>query len=100
MNITAIATALIDNGGRRLGFEKRQFSYTTHVPERRNIQERRRLPDKRQLVDRRYHADRRTLGNGLESLKNMIGLKCRREKQERRSDHERRAAFAAVLAPA
>ena len=100
MNITAIAIALIDNGGRRSGFERRQFSYTNHIPERRNIQERRMLPDRRQLTDRRYCVDPGTADNGLESPKNMMGLKWRRKKQERRSDYERRAAFAAVLAPA
>jgi hypothetical protein len=36
-----------DNGGRRSGLERRNFSYTVHVPERRSG------------TDRRAHDDRR-----------------------------------------
>ena len=32
---------LTDNGGRRLGIERRQFSYDFHIPERRSGKERR-----------------------------------------------------------
>ncbi len=32
---------LKDNGGRRAGFDRRHFSYTDHVPERRNVERRR-----------------------------------------------------------
>ena len=38
----------IDNGGRRLGFERRQFLYSFHIPERRSG------------FDRRSRVDRRT----------------------------------------
>lgn len=37
----------VDNGGRRLGFERRQFSYSHHYPERRVGNERRSLPERR-----------------------------------------------------
>ena len=37
----------IDNGGRRLGIERRQFSYSHHYPERRVGIERRRLTERR-----------------------------------------------------
>ena len=46
---------IFDNGGRRLGLERRQFSYFTHVP------------DKRSGVDRRFKPDRRAgTGNELD----------------------------------
>ena len=38
---------LVDNGGRRLGFERRQFSYSEHIPERRSGKDRRIGPDRR-----------------------------------------------------
>ncbi len=37
----------IDNGGRRLGIERRQFSYSLYYPERRVGIERRCLPERR-----------------------------------------------------
>jgi hypothetical protein len=100
MNISAAAIPLNDNGGRRLGFERRAFLYTTHIPERRVNGERRLPADRRNLTDRRYLSDRRELNAGLSSLKTLVGLECRRQKPERRSSMERRAAFAAVFAPA
>jgi len=38
---------LIDNGGRRLGADRRQFSYLMHIPERRAGKERRSGLDRR-----------------------------------------------------
>jgi len=100
MNISAIAVALVDNGGRRIGFDRREFLYTNHVPERRSNPERRKLPDRRRLSDRRHHAENSSAPNGLLSLKHMMGFGFRGKKQERRSNHERRSAFAGVFAPA
>ena len=37
----------IDNGGRRLGIDRRQFSYSHYYPERRFGDERRCLPERR-----------------------------------------------------
>lgn len=37
----------LDNGGRRSGAERRNFSYTYYIPERRNGQDRRRGGDRR-----------------------------------------------------
>ena len=43
-----------DNGGRRLGFDYRQFMYDAHIPERRLGPERRSGSDRRKgLSDRR-----------------------------------------------
>jgi hypothetical protein len=39
--------ALPDNGGRRSGIERREFSYNSHIPERRSGKERRSGLDKR-----------------------------------------------------
>ena len=36
-----------DNGGRRFGFERRQFSYYLHIPERRSGRDRRIGKDRR-----------------------------------------------------
>lgn len=38
---------LKDNGGRRSGADRRQFSYTFHIPERRSGMERRAGKDRR-----------------------------------------------------
>ena len=38
---------LSDNGGRRLGVERRQFSYDFHIPERRSGEDRRSGKDRR-----------------------------------------------------
>ena len=46
-----------DNGGRRFGFERRQFSYFLHIPERRSG------------IDRRTGIDRRSeIGVELKSM--------------------------------
>lgn len=39
--------AISDNGGRRSGIERRLFSYTIHIPERRSGKERRSGVDRR-----------------------------------------------------
>ena len=38
---------IIDNGGRRLGIERRQFKYSLYFPERRIGTERRNRPERR-----------------------------------------------------
>ncbi|MBW2582243.1 MAG: hypothetical protein JRE36_01365 [Deltaproteobacteria bacterium] len=38
---------ILDNGGRRSGGDRRNYSYTLHIPERRNE------PDRRSGTDRR-----------------------------------------------
>ena len=39
----------VDNGGRRLGVERRRFSYLVHIPERRSGKDRRSGSDRRSL---------------------------------------------------
>jgi len=41
----------LDNGGERSGIERRQFSYTSHIPERRSGKDRRSADDRRKLLD-------------------------------------------------
>jgi hypothetical protein len=57
-----------DRGGRRLGIDRRRFTYTLHIPERRISGERRRIKDRRGELNH-----------------NMIF--------KRRKEKERRAAF-------
>jgi hypothetical protein len=45
---------LPDSGGRRSGIERRKFSYSVHIPERRCGQ------DRRSDIDRRSGKDRRS----------------------------------------
>jgi hypothetical protein len=46
-------TKFVDNGGRRSGVDRRQYSYTTHVPERRSGKDRRNRKDRRSEYGRR-----------------------------------------------
>ena len=87
MNITAMAIALIDNGGRRLGIDRRQFLYTNHIPDKRLGE------DRRTGLDRRDNIDRRS--GKVVIIKNRKDL---REGKDRRSSPERRATFSATLA--
>ncbi len=41
----------IDNGGRRLGLERRKFNYSHYYPERRIGDERRSIPERRTEVN-------------------------------------------------
>lgn len=86
MNITAMAIALIDNGGRRLGVDRRQFSYTDHIPDKRLGDDRRTGLDRREEIDRR--------SGKVIILKNGEYF---REGKDHRSSIERRATLAAAL---
>jgi hypothetical protein len=46
---------LIDNGGRRTGGDRRNYSYSVHLPERRDPKDRRRGQDRRRFP--RYKCD-------------------------------------------
>ncbi len=85
MNSASFAMALIDNGGRRLGVDSRQFSYTDHIPDRRTDNER------RNGIDRRSGKDRRS---GELTKTKMAEYK--RKGKDRRNGLERRAAFSAA----
>lgn len=81
---------LRDNGGRRSGIDRRRFSYTSHIPERRREQDRREASDRRSGEDRRCGDDRRS-GIDRRSYEEMrIGSLGRRKNGERRSGEDRR----------
>ena len=75
---------IIDNGGRRLGLERRQYEYTDHIPARRVHEERRSGMDRRLTIciDRR----KRSL--------DISRIKERRTGMERRNCMKRRRNFA------
>ena len=54
MSIQTVALALIDSGGRRFGSDRRKFSYTAHIPNKRAIE------DRRSGIDRRNGSNRRS----------------------------------------
>ena len=49
--------SLIDNGGRRLGIDRRLFAYSAHIPERRSVRDRRSGKVRRNGKDRRQFSD-------------------------------------------
>ena len=49
--VNAPGEARNDNGGRRTGVDRRQFSYSTYIPERRTEKERRSGSDRRKRED-------------------------------------------------
>ena len=87
MSITSAFLAIIDYGGRRSGIDRRQFSYTEHIPARRSNKDRRSKPD------RRSGLDRRTTECGMKIIK-IAG----RKNKDRRCCIERRTSFATVSA--
>jgi len=54
MNAANIKWELRDNGGRRSGIDRRYFSYSDHIPDRRHKEDRRYLEDRRSGYDRRH----------------------------------------------
>jgi hypothetical protein len=50
-----------DNGGRRLQVERRQFSYSSHIPERRCGEDRRSGLDRRNDISNRMEEERRAV---------------------------------------
>ena len=48
-----------DRGGRRLGIDRRRFTYTHHIPERRMDGERRKIKDRRGELNHRMIFNRR-----------------------------------------
>lgn len=85
MSIASAVLEIIDYGGRRSGIDRRQFSYTEHIPARRSNKER------RSKLDRRNRLDRRTIEGSMKIIK-VAG----RKNKDRRCNIERRASFATV----
>ena len=90
MYLAGMMTVLKDNGGRRLDIDRRQFSYTNYIPDRRVCENRRVCIDRRNGMDQRNGMERRS----GKIIKMNHGKELRKGK-ERRSGLERRATFAA-----
>ena len=89
MRNSGMMTVLKDNGGRRLDIDRRQFSYTNYIPDRRLCENRRVCVDRRNGMDQRSGMERRS----AKIIKMNHGKEVRKE-EERRSGLERRASFA------
>ena len=50
-----------DNGGRRSGVDRRQYSYASHIPERRSDEERRSGEDRRDGIGEKNEYERRAI---------------------------------------
>ncbi len=61
-NDVNLASEIRDNGGRRAEIDRRQFSYDSHIPERRQRSGRRIVLDRRCGIERRCGTDRRSDG--------------------------------------
>jgi hypothetical protein len=83
-----------DNGGRRVGIERRQFSYASHIPERRYSEGRRSCVERRMIIDRRENEDRRESlnrrSNHDQPLIDLRNYKDRRGSVNRRRGIDRR----------
>jgi hypothetical protein len=77
MNIPNIILELRDYGGRRSGIDRRYFSYSDHIPERRS------LVDRRTLGNRRSGPERRFIDNQTKNIGN-----------EKRTGEDRRSSWA------
>jgi hypothetical protein len=80
-----------DNGGRRLGIDSREFSYTNHIPNSRTEEDRRTALDRRSGLERRNNTDRRSgkiIFKKLQRPENDL-----REGIYRRSGLDRRLVF-------
>ena len=92
MSITNLTSELIDNGGRRIGVKRREFSYTNHLPNGRSEKDRRSGVDRRSGLERRKDNDRRSgksIFKKIQRSENDL-----REGIDRRSGLEHRRAFA------
>ena len=81
-----------DNGGRRIGIDRRNFSYTKHIPNVRMQEDRRRGVDPRSGLERRSDPDRRSgkiIFKKIQRPENDL-----REGIDRRSGLDRRAVSA------
>ena len=95
MSITNITSELIDNGGRRIGLKRREFSYTNHLPNGRSEKDRRSGVDRRSGLERRKDRDRR---NGMIIVKKIQRPENDlREGIDRRTGLDRRRFFTGAL---
>ena len=96
MSIGTEILNLIDNGGRRTGIKRREFSYTNHVPNRRTEGDRRNGVDHRSGSERRNDTGRRSgkiIFKKIKRPENDL-----RDGIDRRNGLDRRVAFVRALA--
>lgn len=60
-NSSRIVFTLDDKGGRRSGFDRRQFSYELHIPERRCGQDQRSGKDRRKAIALGMYTERSSI---------------------------------------
>jgi len=95
LSITDITSELIDNGGRRIGVKRREFSYTNHLPNGRSEKDRRSGADRRSGLERRQGTDRRS--DEVIFKKTQRPENDLREGNDRRSGVERRVVLTKAL---
>jgi hypothetical protein len=96
MSIATVLLELMDNGGRRLITNRRHFSYTKHIPDRRTGEDRRTGIQLRCGLCRRNDADQRSgemIFKKIQRPENDL-----REGIDRRSSLDRRVTFAEISA--
>jgi hypothetical protein len=59
MNFFKNDDVIKDNGESRIGLERRQFSYTAYIPERRSGRDRRKSLERRRAINRIRRKERR-----------------------------------------
>ena len=96
MSITNITSELIDNGGRRIGVKRREFSYTNHLPNGRSEKDRRSGVDRRSGLERRKDKDRRS--GKITFKKIQRPENDLREGIDRRNGLDRRVVFSTDIA--
>ena len=62
--MSIISEQSLDNGGRRTGGDRRKFSYSDHIPERRSGNERRSGEDRRKKITFETAIEQRALFSG------------------------------------
>ena len=95
MSITNLTSELKDNGGRRIGVKRREFSYTNHLPNGRSEKDRRSGVDRRSGLERRKDRDRRSGKNIFKKIQRPEN--DLREGIKRRSGLDRRRSFTGAL---
>jgi len=96
LSITNITSELIDNGGRRIGVKRREFSYTNHLPNGRSEKDRRGGVDRRSGLERRKDKDRRS--GKITFKKIQRPENDLREGIDRRNGLDRRVVFSTDIA--
>ena len=89
-----LSYTLTDHGGRRIGIDRRRFSYSEHIPERRCGVDRRSGKDRRLGVDRRSGMNRRaSIERRTTPSRDRKGTSNRGGEYERRGSGDRKSVL-------